>query len=240
MVGKGDLARSVENPFIYHETNLTGTLKLLAAAAKKNIKKFVFASSGAVYTSEATGVITEDMPYGPESPYAATKVCSEIYCRTFKTFYGIDYVALRFFNVYGPRRENSSYGGAVSNFMINVMHSKPVTIYGTGDDIRDYVYVKDVAKAVLLALKPDIACQFNVGTGIGTSTNELLGLIEKVVGKKATVINAAPRKGDSPSRIASLDKISNTLGYEPVYTLDKGLEELHIYLKTKKSMKYEV
>lgn len=233
MVGKGDLARSVENPVLYHETNLTGTVNLLAAASKRGIKKFVFASSGSIYTSKAVGVIKEDAEYGPESPYAATKVCSEIYCRTFNTVYGMEAVALRFFNVYGPRRENSTYGGAVTNFMLNIMKGKQVTIYGTGEDKRDYVYVKDVANAVMLALKPGISGEFNVGTGEGTSTNRLLEQIEASIGKKADVARAPARKGDSPSRIADITKISEALDYEPNYTLEDGINELRDYLQAK-------
>ncbi len=230
MVGKGDLAKSVENPMLYHETNLTGNLNLLIAASRKKIKKFIFASSGAVYNAGAVGIISEDAAYGPDSPYGATKVCAEIYNSTFTKVYGMECVSFRFFNVYGPRRENSTYGGAVTNFMLNVMNGKSVTIFGTGDDRRDYVYVKDIAHAVVLGLKDGISGEFNVGTGAGTSTNELLEKIEKVVGKKAEVVKAEKRKGDSPSRIANISKISGALGYSPKYNLEKGLAELKKYL----------
>ena len=234
MVGKGDLAKSVENPMLYHETNLTGNLSLLIAASRKKIKKFVFASSGAVYTAKAIGVISETAEYGPDSPYGATKVCSEIYLKTFNAVYGMECVCLRFFNVYGPRRENSTYGGAVTNFMLSVMNGKEVTIFGTGDDKRDYVYVKDIASAVILALKDGVSGEFNVGTGAGTSTSELLSKIEKAVKKKAKVVKAPKRKGDSPSRIANIEKIGKALGYKPKYTLEKGLEELKEYLDNRK------
>lgn len=234
MVGKGDLAKSVENPLRYHETNLTGNLNLLIAASKRKIKKFIFASSGAIYTSKAVGVISEDAAYGPESPYGATKVCAEIYNKTFTIVYGMECISFRFFNVYGPRRENSTYGGAVTNFMLSVMSGKSLTIFGTGDDKRDYVYVKDVAQAVLLGLKEGVSGEFNVGTGNGTSTNDLLSAIEKVTGKKADVIRTDKRKGDSPSRIANISKISAALGYSPKYNLESGLKELKKYLEHKK------
>ncbi|MCL4365438.1 SDR family NAD(P)-dependent oxidoreductase [Candidatus Marsarchaeota archaeon] len=234
MVGKGDLAKSVENPLFYHKVNLTGNLNLLTAASKKNIKKFIFASSGSVYSAKAVGVISENAEYGPESPYGATKVCNEVYCRTFNIVYGMECICFRFFNVYGPRRENSTYGGAVTNFMLNVMNGKDVTIFGTGKDRRDYVYVKDVAAAVLLGLKSGVHGEFNVGTGQGTSTNELFSKIEKVVGKKANIIRAPARKGDSPSRIANISKISAELGYLPKYGLEAGLAELKSYLENRK------
>lgn len=233
MVGKGDLAKSVENPLLYHETNLTGNLNLLVSASKKKTKKFIFASSGAIYTAKAVGIISEDAEYGPSSPYAATKVCSEIYCRTFNSVYGMQCISFRFFNVYGPRRENSTYGGAVTNFMLNIMKGKEITVFGTGEDKRDYVYVKDVARAVVLGLKEGVAGEFNVGTGNGTSTNQLLAGIEKVLGKKGKVARAPARTGDSPSRIANITKIGKALGYSPGYNLEKGLAELKDYLQNK-------
>ncbi len=234
MVGKGDLAKSVENPLFYHKVNLTGNLNLLAAAQKKGIKKFIFASSGSVYSAKAVGVISENAEYGPESPYGATKVCNEVYCRTFNIVYGMECVCFRFFNVYGPRRENSTYGGAVTNFMLSVMEGKGVTIFGTGEDRRDYVYVKDIAAAVLLGLRPVISGEFNVGTGTGTSTNELFSKIEQATGKNASVTRMPARKGDSPSRIANISKISDTLGYKPKYSLESGLAELKAYLENKR------
>ncbi len=233
MVGIGDLAKSVANPMHYHEVNLTGNLNLLIAAQGKQIKKFIFASSGAVYTSKAIGVISETAEYGPVSPYAATKVCFEIYARTFNEVYGMECVCFRFFNVYGPRRENSTYGGAVTNFMLNVMHGKEITMFGTGEDKRDYVYVKDVARAVVMGLKKGVSGEFNVGTGTGTSTNDLLAMIEATIGKNASVSRAPARKGDSPSRIGNISKIGSTLGYKPEYSLEKGLAELKEYLKDK-------
>lgn len=233
MVGKGDLAKSVADPASYHDVNLTGNLNLLIAASRKGIKKYIFASSGAVYNANAIGVISEDAAYGPESPYGATKVCSEIYNKTFTSVYGMECISFRFFNVYGPRRENSTYGGAVTNFMLNIMEGKDITIFGTGEDRRDYVYVKDVARAVVLGLKDGVSGEFNVGTGIGTSTNELLAAIEKIVAKKANVIRAERRKGDSPSRIANISKISKALGYAPKYKLEGGLKELKKYLDSR-------
>lgn len=233
MVGIGDLAKSVANPLLYHDINLTGNLNLLVAASNRKVKKFIFASSGAVYASKAVGIISETAEYGPASPYAATKACFEIYLRTFNEVYGMENVAFRFFNVYGPRRENSTYGGAVTNFMLNVMNGKETTVFGTGEDRRDYVYVKDVARAVVMGLKRGVSGEFNVGTGAGTSTNELFAMIEAVVGKKGIVKKAPARKGDSPSRIGNIGKISAELGYKPEYTLEKGLAELREYLESK-------
>ena len=139
-------------------------------------------------------------------------------------------VVLRFFNVYGPRRENSTYSGAVTQFMINLMENKPVTITGDGTDQRDYVYVKDIAKGIHLGLKPGVSGEFNVATGVGTSTTAMLKAIEKVVGKKAKVVHAPKRPGDTPYRVADITKAEVMLGYKPEYPLEKGLSEMRDYL----------
>lgn len=231
LAGKGNLAKSVEDPVGYHEVNATGTLNLLEACVRAGVGKFVFTSSGSVYPSEVLGPIREETPYDPISPYAASKVCAEVYCRTFRRVYGISTVVLRLFNVYGPRRENSSYGGAVTNFMVKTMRGEEVEVYGDGSDVRDYVYVADVVKAILLGLERDVSGEFNVGTGVGTTTNRLLELVGRVVGKNPKAVYRPKRQGDSPSRVADLTKSRRELGYSPDYDLQAGLVQLKKYLE---------
>ncbi|MEM0272719.1 MAG: NAD-dependent epimerase/dehydratase family protein [Thermoprotei archaeon] len=230
LAAKGNLAKSVEDPLSYHDVNTTGTLNLLHACVKHEVKKFVFTSSGSVYKSEITGPISEDAPYGPESPYAATKVCAEIYAKTFRRVYGLNTVILRLFNVYGPRREKSSYSGAVTNFILKVMRGEEVEVFGDGCDVRDYVYVGDVVKAIILSLEKDVSGEYNVGTGIGTTTNSLVDLVGKVVGVKPNIVHRPKRQGDTPSRIANIAKSSVELGYYPEYDLYTGLVRLKNYL----------
>ncbi|MEM3711535.1 MAG: NAD-dependent epimerase/dehydratase family protein [Thermoprotei archaeon] len=232
LAAKGNLAKSVEDPLSYHGVNTTGTLNLLHACVKHGVKKFVFTSSGSVYKSGITGPISEDAPYGPESPYAATKVCAEVYAKTFRKVYGLNTVILRLFNVYGPRRENSSYPGAVTNFMLKVLKGEEVEVFGDGSDIRDYVHVGDVVKAIILSLEKDVSGEYNVGTGIGTSTNNLVDLIGKVVGVKPSIVYRAKRQGDTPSRVADLTKSSVELGYHPEHDLYMGLVNLKNYILT--------
>ncbi|PSO04160.1 hypothetical protein B9Q12_02870 [Candidatus Marsarchaeota G2 archaeon ECH_B_SAG-G06] len=229
LAGKGNLANSVEDPVPYHEVNVTGTFNLLLACKTNAIKKFIFSSSGSVYKDQAKP-ISEECALDPASPYAASKICAEFYCKTFARVYGIQEVVLRFFNVYGPRRENSSYGGAVTSFMLSVLKGEPLTLYGKGTDVRDYVYVKDVARAVLLALKQGITGEYNVGTGVGTDTITLIRTIERVVGKQAQIISAPKRLGDTPSRVADITKSKRELGFVPRYDLFSGLKELKEYL----------
>lgn len=230
LAAKGNLAKSVEDPLSYHAVNTTGALNLLDACVKLGVKKFVFTSSGSVYPPEALGPIGEDTPYGPVSPYAATKVCAEVYCKTFRKVYGISTVVLRLFNVYGPRRENSSYGGAVTNFMLRLMRGEEVEVFGDGNDVRDYVYVDDVVSAIVLGLEKDVSGEFNVGTGVGTSTNRLVQLVAEVVGVEPKIVYRPKRQGDSPSRVANIEKAKRELGYFPKYDLYGGLRRLKEYL----------
>ncbi|PSN92181.1 hypothetical protein B9Q08_01680 [Candidatus Marsarchaeota G2 archaeon ECH_B_SAG-M15] len=229
LAAKGNLAKSVEDPVSYHNVNTSGALYLLDACVRKGVKKFVFTSSGSVYSSEATGTIDESTPYDPASPYAATKVCAEIYCKNFRKVYGLRTVILRLFNVYGPRRENSSYMGAVTNFMLKIMKGEPVEVFGDGSDIRDYVYVGDVVKAIILSLEKDVSGEYNIGTGVGTSTNSLIQTIGKVVGVQPSIINKPKRQGDTPSRVADITKSVRELGYTPDYDLHSGLIKLKDY-----------
>ncbi len=233
LAAKGNLAKSVEDPISYHGVNTTGTLNLLHACVKHGIKKFIFTSSGSVYSSELVGPLSEDAPYDPASPYAATKVCAEVYAKTFRKVYGLNTVILRLFNVYGPRRENSSYSGAVTNFMLKLIRGEEVEVFGDGSDVRDYVYVGDVVKAILLSLEKNVWGVYNVGTGVGVSTNKLVQIISEVVGVKPHVIYRPKRQGDSPSRVADLTKSRNELGYEAEHDLYSGLVKLKEYLLTK-------
>jgi nucleoside-diphosphate-sugar epimerase len=230
MVGKGDLARSVKEPQQYHDVNVTGNLNLIVAAKDNGIKRFIFASSASVYKAEVPEFIGEDVEYGPESPYAATKICSEVYCKAARKIYGMENVILRFFNVYGPRRENSTYGGAVTNFMLDTMDGKEIGV-SAPNSVRDYVYVKDVANAVSLMLADGVkGGEFNVGTGEGTSALQMIKGIEKVTNAKARVKPAPPRQGDTPRRVADITRIKKAVGYKPSYSLEAGLRELHSYL----------
>ncbi len=230
LAAKGNLAKSVEDPISYHNVNTTGTINLLHACVKLGAKKFVFTSSGSVYSWDARGPLTEDSPYGPASPYAATKVCSEIYVKTFRKVYDLKAVVLRLFNVYGPRREHSSYPGAITNFMLRVMRGEHIEIYGDGSDVRDYVYVGDVVKALTLSLEKDVVGEYNVGTGVGTSTNSLVEMVGRVVGVRPKVVYGPKRPGDTPSRVADITKSRVELGYQPDHDLYSGLTKLRDYL----------
>lgn len=229
----GNLAKSIHNPLQYHDVNVTGTVNLLNSSINSGVKKFVFASSGAVYRPDVSYPITEDEKYGPISPYAVNKVCGEFYCTTFSKTYGIDTLILRFFNVYGPGRESSGYDGAVTKFMLGALRGDAVELFGTGSNVRDYVYVKDVANVIGLALTKGISGVFNVGTGKGVSTLDLVRSVERVTNRKITLLKRPARPGDTEFRVADITKLKSALGYQPTFDLDTGLKELESYLRKK-------
>lgn len=229
----GNLAKSIHNPLLYHDVNVTGTVNLLHSCINNGVKKFVFASSGAVYRPDVSYPIPEDEKYGPMSPYAVTKVCGEFYCTTFSKTYGIDILILRFFNVYGPGRENSSYDGAVTRFMLGALGGETIELFGTGSNVRDYVYVKDVANVIRLSLVKGVSGIFNVGTGEGVSTSDLVKSVERVTGKNLNVLRRPARPGDTEFRVADITRLKSALGYEPKFHLETGLKELEAYLRKK-------
>ncbi|MGC8608834.1 MAG: NAD-dependent epimerase/dehydratase family protein [Thermoplasmata archaeon] len=229
LAGMGDLAKSVSNPLPYHDVNLTGLINTLFYSEKNNVKNVVYSSSGSVYLDKP-GAVSEDEALCPASPYAASKMNSEIYMRVFRKTYNMKTTTLRFFNVYGIRRENSAYWGAVTLFMSSMFRKKPINIYGDGNDVRDYIYVKDVARAVYMAIKNGASGEYNIGTGKGTSTNELAEKIENLFEYKVEIDHKPKRSGDTPSRIANTDKAYREFGFKYEYELDTGLKDLKDYL----------
>lgn len=159
---------SIKNPVLTNDVNVDGTLNLLRASVKNNVEKFLFVSSCAVYGDPEYLPVDEKHPLHPLSPYAASKIVAEHYCRTFNKTYGLKTVILRPFNVYGSRqREEDSYCGVITTFMKNLIYGKSLTIYGDGEQTRDFIHVEDISEAFLLALKKEkISSEtFNVGSG---------------------------------------------------------------------------
>jgi UDP-glucose 4-epimerase len=162
-----DVAASVADPALTHDVNVSGTLNVLQEAVQCTAKRFVFASSTAVYGDVKTLPVKEDTALRPISPYAASKAACEAYCTAFAGCYGIDTVALRFFNVYGPKNENSPYSGVITKFLRKAKNGEPLTVEGDGEQTRDFIHVSDIAAALALALeaKQVHADVFNVCTG---------------------------------------------------------------------------
>ncbi len=220
---------SVENPLLAHEVNATGTLNLLKASLDGGVKRFVQASSAAVYGEAETLPVREDSVLAPSSPYAVSKIAAEDYARVFSHVYGLETVCVRFFNVFGPRQDYNPYSGVITIFMKELMNGKTPTIFGDGEQTRDFVSVHDVVSSIVLAVtKKGITGEvFNVSSGKTTTVNGLVQLLQKMTGKSdLSPVHAIARTGDIRHSWGNIDKARAILGYNPSVTLEEGIREL--------------
>ena len=217
--------QSVLNPLNTHDVNSTGTLHVLLAAEECGVKKVILASSAAIYGDHPLLPKREDMIPMPLSPYAVSKLTGEYYCAVFSQLYGIQTVSLRYFNVFGPRQDPSSeYSGVISKFIAQVKQNKPITIFGNGEQSRDFVFVSDVVSANISAMESGVQGVFNIGCGEQTSLNELADLVKNIAGNDVPILYEPPRDGDIKKSFADISRAREMLGYEPEYTVREGLE----------------
>ena len=214
---------SVSHPARCHEINVEGTRRVLAAAAQAGAKRFVLASSCAVYGDEPTMPKTETSPTAPASPYAESKLAGEKLCAQAP----LPSVALRFFNVYGPRQDpRGPYAAAVPRFLEAARAGNPLTIFGDGHQTRDFVYVEDITAALEhAALTPDMTGNFNVASGQSVSVLHLAELILSLTGLRSKIQHAPARPGDILHSSASIEKIRST-GWNPSFDLATGLKKI--------------
>ena len=220
---------SVKNPELAHSVNVEGTLNLLRVSSDRGVKKFIFSSSCAIYGEQVKLPISEDAPPKLLSPYAASKLAAEESCRKFYEEKGLETVCLRYFNVYGPRQTSGEYAGVMVKFIERLRANQPPVIYGDGEQTRDFIHVKDVVEATLLALERDGAVGevINVGTARGISINELCEIFLKVSGKTSIKpAHKAPRSGDIRHSRADISKARKLLGFESKVPLEKGVKML--------------
>ncbi len=220
---------SIENPLLVDEVNVNGTLNLLETSLKQNIQRFVYVSSCAVYGEAKYLSIDEEHPTNPLSPYGASKLAAEHYCKVFHQIYDLQTVCLRFFNVYGPRQPSGPYGGVITTFLESLRKGQPLVIYGDGNQTRDFLYVEDAVRACLLALncKDCSGETFNVGTGARTAINDLASILIELFGKKgAKVVYTDEREGDIRDSYANISKAEKMLKFEPKFSIGDGLREL--------------
>jgi len=217
--------RSIKDPNFDMEVNIGGTLNLLEACRNSNIKRLVYSSSGAIFGEARYLPIDEEHPLNPESPYAVSKLAAEKYCFAFHKVYGVPTTALRYFNVYGPRQDASEYANAISIFLSRTREGKPLTIFGDGKQTRDFIFVKDVARAnILAATHPSAVGEiFNIATGKENSIEELVDIIKQVSAKEIQVIYADSRAGEVKYSRASIEKAQRLLGYNPETNFKEGL-----------------
>ena len=228
--------QTVENPVGSAMVNDIGTLFVLEAAKKNNVKRVVLASTCAIYGDDPRLPKRENMNPKPQSPYAVQKLTGEWYARLYFDLYGIETVSLRYFNVYGPRQNPSSpYSGVISIFMTKASGKKIPVIYGNGNQYRDFIFVKDVVKANLLAVNGNKAMGkiFNIGTGRYIRINELWKMICKLTENKIEPKYEPSRPGDVLESVANIDHARKDLGFEPEYSFENGLKETFEYYLTK-------
>lgn len=228
-----DLRDSIFNPVKDLRINVEGSLNLLQLSVKYNIKKFIFASSGgAAYGEQLQFPASENHRIQPLSPYGISKTTIEKYLFFFKNYYNIDYIILRYANVYGERQGNSGEGGVVSVFMKNIINNKTSFINGDGTNTRDYVYVRDVADANLKALKYTESDVFNVSTGSETSTNLLAKHIIKVTETNSEFVHRESVKGEQKRSCLDNSKAMRILDWIPQYNLEDGLKITYDWFKS--------
>ncbi|MBX7123907.1 MAG: NAD-dependent epimerase/dehydratase family protein [Opitutaceae bacterium] len=223
---------SVQNPHGCVELNVTGLLNVLEESAAAGVRKLCFSSSAAVYGNNPVVPKVETMLPEPRSPYAVTKLDGEYYCRQFAEDGRLETVALRFFNVFGPRQDpGSAYAAAVPIFMRKALRKEPLTIYGDGGQTRDFVYVKDIAAANIFAVTtPGLTGVFNAGYGGQITVLELARRIIAHAGSRSEIVHAPERAGDVRHSRASVDAL-RAAGFVPVSSFDAGLAETLAYFR---------
>lgn len=228
-----DVRRSVADPAFDAQVNLVGFLNLIEAARKHGLKRVVFSSTGgAIYGEQETFPADENHPCRPVSPYGIAKLATESYLFYYHVQYGIDYLALRYGNVYGPRQDPHGEAGVVAIFSGKILDGQPCTIFGDGGQTRDYVFVGDVVRANLAALDAKAsAMAINIGTGVETSVNDLYATLAAIADFPTAAIHAPARPGEQKRSVISPARAAKELGWRPVTVLRDGLGETYQYFR---------
>jgi UDP-glucose 4-epimerase len=235
-----DVRRSVADPIYDADINVLGGLNLLNLSVKYKVRKFIHISSGgAVYGEPVYLPCDEKHPVTPLCPYGATKYMLELYLYMYKQTYGLDYSIIRYPNVYGPRQDPAGEAGVVAIFTGQMLKGKPVTIFGTGEQVRDYVFVGDCARANLLLLEKGSGCVYNLGYGVGTTVNQVFDGLKKVIGYPLEANYATARAGETFRIYLDASQAKRDLGWEPTVSLDQGLEKTVEYFRQVELKKVE-
>ena len=226
LAARTSVPRSVKDPIETNKINIDGTLNVLVAAKEVKVKRVVFAASSSAYGETATLPKVETMQPEPISPYGVTKYVGELYGQTFGRCYGLENVALRYFNIFGPRQDpGSPYSGVLAKFCSAFLEDTQPVVFGDGEQTRDFTYVENAVLANLVACEAPNASGkvFNVGVGGRISLNEVLRELGKITGKTVEVKYDAPRDGDIRDSQADISQAREILGYEPQVTFEEGL-----------------
>ena len=232
----GSVPRSIKDPITSNDVNISGFLNMLVASRDAGVKRFVFAASSSTYGDSQSLPKLEDIIGRPLSPYAITKYVNELYADVFARTYGMEYIGLRYFNVFGRRQDPfGAYAAVIPLFVKQLMRHESPVINGDGEYSRDFTYIDNVIQMNELALtttNPDAVNQiYNTAFGERTTLNQLVGYLKEFLGefdgeiRKIEILHGPNRVGDIPHSLASIDKAKNLLGYEPQYSMKQGLQE---------------
>ncbi len=223
---------SVDDPMGDADINIKGVLNILEVLKNYALKKFIFASSGGAVYGEAEVVPTDEtfVPQ-PLSPYGIAKFTTEKYLFYYHKNFGLNYTALRYANVYGPRQDPHGEAGVVAIFSQKMLKNEVPVVNGDGKQTRDYVFVKDVARANLAALDKDYCGEINIGTSVETDVNQLAQMIKKETGYSGQIQHAAAKLGEQKRSCVNVEKAQKILGWQPQYNLEQGLKETVEYFR---------
>jgi UDP-glucose 4-epimerase len=222
--------KSLNDPMQNHESNATGTLNVLMAARDTAVRRVIFASSSSVYGNQESLPIHEGLPLDPLSPYAASKLTGELYMRILSRFFGIETVCFRYFNVFGPNQDpGSPYSGVLARFIHQMLNGERPTIFGDGEQTRDFTYIENVIEANLLAIRAPAdrvnGCVFNLATGRQASLNEIYSVLQRVTGYNQAPAYAEARQADIMHSLADISAAREALGFRPTVDLEQGLRK---------------
>lgn len=230
--------QSVKYPIAANQNNIDGTLNVLIAARDAGVKKVVYISSSAVYGDSPILPKNEDMKPDPLTPYAITKLVGEQYCKVFYELYGLETVSLRYFNVFGPRQNpNSEYAAVIPKFITAMLKNDEPTIYGDGEQSRDFTYVQDTIEATLLAcdVKAAAGKVFNIASGESMTLNELVEKLNAILNTEIKPNYTKNRPGDVKHSMADISRAQKVLGLKPKYGVEYGLQKTIDWFKNKVS-----
>ena len=226
-------ARAIENPIDDSEINVIGTLRVLEAARHGGVRKVVFSSSAGIFGELKTLPIREDHPVEPDTPYGAGKLGAEKHCLAYAKLYPLECVCLRYFNVYGVNQRFDAYGNVIPIFAHRMLRGQPITIFGDGQQTRDFVNVRDVAQANYRAgMSRGVSGAFNIASATRVTINRLVELMAEASAIKPVVQYGPPRAGDVLHSLADVSAAKNAFGYDPTVTLEVGLKEYMDWAKT--------
>jgi len=232
----GSVPRSVKDPITTHEVNATGTLNIFNAARENKIKRVVYAASSSTYGDHPGLPKIEDKIGSPISPYGVTKLVNELYAKVFAELYDMEFVGLRYFNVYGPQQNPAGpYAAVIPLFIKALLEEKPPIINGAGDSSRDFTFVEDVVQANLLAMFTDdpnaLNQVYNIAKGEQTTLNELFDILKEISGKSINPVHGPERSGDIKHSLADISKAKRLLRYDPTTSPAEGLRKTFDWYK---------